>query len=79
MTRSANLKILVFLWTILLFPLHLSAAVEREPVSLKVLPMHVGVFYELKTQQFQAIATFADGSEEDYTDKVGWSLKCLRC
>ena len=47
----------------------------REPVALKVLPEHVGVFYELGKQQFTAIASFADGTEEDYTDKVGWSIE----
>lgn len=47
---------------------------DREPVALKVLPEHVGVFSEVGKQQFTAIATFADGSEQDYTDKVGWSI-----
>ncbi len=44
-------------------------------VALKISPEKVGVLYQVGIQQFQAIAIFSDGSEEDYTQKVGWSLE----
>ncbi len=43
-------------------------------VSIKVTPEHVGVFTSVGKQQFTATGVFSDGSEQDYTTKVSWSL-----
>lgn len=49
-------------------------AAAKKLVALKVYPEHVGVFAQVGTQQFTAIAVFDDGSRADYTEKVGWSI-----
>ncbi len=65
-------KLSVVLTTLaLLLPANLYA---KKLVSIKIKPEDVGVFYENRTQQFQAIAVFDDGSTADYTTQVGWSL-----
>lgn len=46
----------------------------KSVVKINIKPEDVGVFYKNKTQQFQAIAVFSDGSQADYTKKVGWSI-----
>ncbi|MDW7772696.1 MAG: hypothetical protein SCH71_07370 [Desulfobulbaceae bacterium] len=64
----------IILFLCLLVPFSPDIVFAKKLVALKVLPENVGVFYEKKTQQFTAIAVFDDGSEADYTKKVGWSL-----
>lgn len=79
MVLVAGLRKIVFPCAILLFVSLFSLPATwvhaGDPVALKVQPEHVGVFSNLGRQQFQAIAVFADGSEVDYTDRVGWSIE----
>lgn len=46
-----------------------------EFVSIEILPPHVGTFYELGEQQFEAWGVRADGTKEDITQQVDWSVE----
>ncbi len=73
MKRGGNRFILINL--VMIFVLLPVAVSGKTLVGLKIKPENVGVFYQNKTQQFQAIGVFSDGSEENYTKKVGWSIE----
>jgi hypothetical protein len=65
------------MWLVLLW-VAVTAVAAPKPVSLKVVPAQVTLRGAEATQQFLAIATYADGTTRDVTDEAQWQASDAR-